>query len=117
MTRFELTGHAVHDGLQVCDLKKIKNKSVEISHTTNLKFVIQDRQPYLVTFVIRTPTFEWNVVWCGSKNKTKSIHVQKRLKCTLKHDNHSRFWKNLATRKPGTKLVGLHNWKEFNGQH
>ena len=25
--------------------------------------------PYLITFISRTPIFEWYVVWCGSKNK------------------------------------------------
>jgi hypothetical protein len=25
--------------------------------------------PYLVVFLIRSPTFEWYVVWCGIKNE------------------------------------------------
>ena len=50
---------------------------------------------------------------CGSENIHKNINIQKRLNCALKYDNHSRLWKNLATRE----LVGLHNRKEFNGRH
>ena len=29
--------------------------------------------PYLVTFLIITRIFEWDVVWCGSKNMYQKI--------------------------------------------
>ena len=55
--------------------------------------------PNSVTYLNRTPIFEWNVVWCGSKNWISNIHLFGRdwIVC-LKCDNHSR-------------RIGQHNWR------
>lgn len=50
-----------------------------------------------VTFLIQTPIFEWDVVWCGSK---KTSCVDKRLGLRVQYEKHSRFNRQHTPRRP-----------------
>ena len=45
---------------------------------------IEAHNLYLITFLIRTPTYEWHVAWCVAMNRYPKTCVQKRLDHVLK---------------------------------
>ena len=48
--------------------------------------------PYSNAFLNRTPTFEWYVVWCGSKNGYHEVMCSKgEWTVCSNYDNHSRL--------------------------